>query len=135
MEFWITIPEGKIFGEEPQALSAKIHYNLEEEKVLVGEDCLENFWDLLQDKLEPIHFVIDSGNSNNNEFLNFVAQWFNEDETTKQTLDNEVRIIDTSLFGSFILVQDSGYSELRVDNFFGLLQLNEWFIKFKLEQK
>jgi len=134
IDLWITIPSGEVLNEEPECLSAKISYLLNEEKTIINDDSLNNFFNLVEDKLPGRHFIVDSEEADNLEFLSFITHWFNNDSLTQQTLDFESRIIETTHQGPFILVNDAGYKQLRCKYFQSLIDLYNWYCRFDAEK-
>ena len=131
---YFDIKTGEIFGEEINTVSCRICANLEDEKTSINEDYLENFWDLVKDKLPSLHFIVESEEGDNLDFLTFITHWFNRDERVKQTQDAETRLLETRDFGNFILVNDNGFVQFRCPSFTGLQELYKFFCIFDADK-
>jgi len=125
---FINIPDGTLTTKERREIICTI---CKDENIV--ED-MENFWDLVKEKLPSLHFTVDSEVGGNLNFLNFITQWFNRDERVKNTLDDTTRLLETSTFGNFILVNDSGFIQFRCPSFIGLQELYKFYVIFDEEK-
>lgn len=133
-KLYLNIKTGEIFNEEINTLSCRICTDPEEEEASINEEYLENFWDLVKDKLPSLHFIVESEEGDNLDFLTFITHWFNRDDRVKQTQDAETRLLETRDFGNFILVNDSGFIQFRCPSFTGLQELYKFFCIFDADK-
>jgi hypothetical protein len=134
MELFINIPTGEIVDVEPNVLACRLHTQKEVDEEDDMWKMMEDFWNLVSEKLPSLHFIVDSEECDNLAFLDFITQWFNRDNRTKSVSDNLTRIIETKDFGNFVLVNDCGFTQFRCPSFTGLQELYKFFVQFDAEK-